>query len=127
MTIQFQSITIEKLGMVIGGWKPGELCIIAGGERTGKSYYPKQMLNAMYNGHNVTLRAPEPKYKFSRAKWYRAEFDNRHYFEVDAWCSQQFGPHPANPDAWSRWWHKFHNSILFRDEKDYVLFMLRWS
>lgn len=68
----------------------------------------------------------EPKYKFSR-KWYQAEFHPDNYFAVDEWCAQQFGPHPKQPDAWSRWWHKFENSILFRDEKDYVLFMLRWG
>lgn len=67
------------------------------------------------------------KYNFSRNNWYQAEFDDRHYFEVQAWCSQQFGPHPSKPDAWSRWWHKFQGSILFRDEKDYILFTLRWS
>ena len=67
------------------------------------------------------------KYKFSRANWYVGEFDWVHQFEVLAWCSQQFGPHPKKPDAWSRWWHKFEDSILFRDEKDYVLFMLKWS
>lgn len=69
----------------------------------------------------------EPKYKFSRAKWHQAYFDTRHYFEVDAWCQEHFGPHPKQPDAWSRWWHRFEDSILFRDEKDYVLFTLRWS
>lgn len=68
-----------------------------------------------------------PKYKFSRANWYQAEFDVKYYEEVEEWCEQQFGPHPKNPDAWSRWWHKFEESILFRDEKDYVLFVLRWS
>jgi hypothetical protein len=66
------------------------------------------------------------KYKFSR-NWYQAQFDTKYYYEVDAWCSQQFGPHPKRPDAWSRWWHKFEDSILFRDEKDYLLFTLRWG
>lgn len=66
------------------------------------------------------------KYKFSR-DWYQAHFDTKYYYEVDVWCSQQFGPHPVRPDAWSRWWHKFEDSILFRDEKDYILFTLRWS
>lgn len=69
----------------------------------------------------------EPKYKFSRNKWHQAYFDTKDYFAVDAWCEEQFGPHPKHPDAWSRWWHKFEDSILFRDEKDYVLFMLRWA
>ena len=69
---------------------------------------------------------PKDSFKFSR-KWHQAHFNPEDYYAVRAWCSQQFGPHPANPDAWSRWWHKFEDSILFRDEKDYVLFMLRWS
>lgn len=119
----YQLKMIEQLRK---GVKSGELYIISTPRQTGKTLY-KQVLNAMYNGHNVTLGMPEPKYKFSRANWYQAEFNDKDYFEVDAWCEQHFGPHPARPDAWSRWWHKFHNSILFRDEKDYVLFMLRWS
>ncbi len=128
MTIyNHQLNVIQKLAMDIEAWKPGELYVVAGASRIGKSYYYKQIRNAMYNGTNVTLGIPEPKYKFSRANWYQAEFDDRHYFEVEDWCHKQFGPHPANPDAWSRWWHKFHNSILFRDEKDYILFTLRWS
>ena len=108
-----------KMMMDIEAWKPGELYVIAGGRQTGKSYFYKIMQESM-----ISLK--EPKYKFSR-NWYQAEFDDRHYFEVDAWCEQHFGKHPKNPDAWSRWWHKFENSILFRDEKDYVLFTLRWA
>lgn len=72
------------------------------------------------------LRNPT-KYKFSRAKWYEAEFDDKYYFEVDKWCEEQFGPHPKNPDAWCRWFHRDTYRIHFRDEKDYVLFCLRWS
>jgi len=69
----------------------------------------------------------EPKYKFSRAKWYQANFDTINYHEVEQWCTEQFGPHPKQPDAWSRWWHKFEDSILFRDEQDYFLFVLKWG
>jgi hypothetical protein len=71
--------------------------------------------------------APQSKYKFSRANWYVAEFDDKYYFEVDKWCTEMFGPHPKNPDAWSRWIHKYENKIHLRDEKDYILFVLRWS
>lgn len=74
----------------------------------------------------IEMESPS-KYKFSRAKWYQAEFNPEDYYEVDAWCEKHFGPHPKKPDAWSRWWHKFEYNILFRDEKDYVFFMLRWS
>ena len=86
---------------------------------------PPSMKSHLSKGFaHITL--VEPKYKFSR-NWYQAHFDSQYYFEVDEWCAKQFGPHPKHPDAWSRWWHKFEDSILFRDEKDYILFMLRWS
>jgi hypothetical protein len=68
-----------------------------------------------------------PKYKFSRAKWYKAEFNWQDHNEILAWCTEQFGPRPKVSDAWSRWYDNYHDMIFFRDEKDYVLFMLRWS
>lgn len=128
------------------GFRAGEMMIISSGRQTGKSsFYMKMLKNRIYDSNlckEITLTGQqklmeltsiwgqpmkEEKYKFSRANWYQAEFNDKDYFEVDAWCEQHFGKHPTNPDAWSRWWHKFHNSILFRDEKDYILFMLRWS
>jgi bacillopeptidase F (M6 metalloprotease family) len=69
---------------------------------------------------------PKSKYKFSRAKWYEADYDWIHYDEVRAWCTEQFGKHDIHPDAWSRWDHKYEGKIFFRDEKDYTLFLLRW-
>lgn len=77
-----------------------------------------------------TMRAsytPEPKYKFSRAKWYKAEFNSYDYDSVRAWCTEQFGPHDKKPDAWSRWDHRYEGKIYFRDEKDYLMFVLRWG
>ena len=112
--------------LVAGGMKKGEMSIISAGRQTGKSY-----LNQLY-GNNLCKEIllpmkPEPKYKFSRAYWYIAEFHDRQYFEVEKWCSEQFGPHPMYPDAWSRWYHKYQDRIHFRDEKDYAWFVLRWS
>ena len=85
-------------------------------------------------GEIFTMRAsykPQSKYKFSRAKWYEAEFwdlsalpDTSLKSKSD-WCKEQFGPHPKNPDAWSRWYIS-HTKIYFRDEKDYTMFVLRW-
>ena len=66
------------------------------------------------------------KYKFSR-DWYLAEFDIKDQTDVVYWCWEQFGPHPRNPDAWSRWEHRYANKIYFRDEQDYMWFLLRWS
>jgi hypothetical protein len=109
-----------------GGFKQGQMMIISAGRQTGKSY-----LNQWY-GNNLCKEIflpmkPEPKYKFTRANWYVAEYDNKHHFEVLEWCAQQFGPYPERPDAWSRWVNMYSEKIHFRDEKDYVFFMLRWS
>lgn len=68
----------------------------------------------------------EPKYKFSRSKWYEAKLFKNIDDALD-WCEQQFGKEPNHPDAWSRWYFNVNRTFRFRDEKDYVLFMLRWS
>ena len=70
---------------------------------------------------------PKPKYKFSRSKWYEVEFHWTDYDEIVDWCKEQFGPHDNQPDAWSRWVHTYEDQIHFRDQNDYVLFVLRWS
>lgn len=136
-----------------GGFKRGEMAIISAGRQTGKStmtmlksrIYTANLCKeiVLSNSFDVTvldsmlipgypktsnsLKKLMPTYKFSRANWYVAEFDDKNYFEVEAWCSQQFGPHPARPDAWSRWVHKYSEKIHFRDEKDYQWFLLRWG
>ena len=118
-----------------GGFKHGEMAIVASGRQSGKShYYQKMLLESIYNTNlcrEILLpmypEPKEPKYKFSRARWYVAEFDDKCYFEVEEWCAEQFGPHPRHPDAWSRWHHTYSKKIHFRDEKDYVLFVLRWA
>ena len=67
------------------------------------------------------------KYKFSRAKWYYADHHYDEYYDVMAWCKEQFGPRPKRPDAWTRWCDVHIDRIRFRDEKDYLLFLLRWG
>jgi hypothetical protein len=78
---------------------------------------------------------PKSKYKFSRAKWYEADraIDHsspwlfmRYNREQFSWCVAQFGPAPDYPDAWSRW-YMINDRFRFRDERDYILFTLRWS
>jgi len=83
----------------------------------------------MYNNTN-------PKYQFHRAKWFEYEmwepFPATRPVNQDRvqamleWCKEQFGP--ANPltDAWARW-SVSYSIIRFRDEKDYIFFMLKWS
>ena len=66
------------------------------------------------------------KYKFSRSKWYEATL----YKNVDNardWCEQQFGKEPVHPDAWSKWYLNVERRFRFRDEQDYMWFVLRWG
>ena len=130
----FQRALWDKLAN--GGFKKGELAIISAGRQTGKStflksaYYKNLCEEIMLPGFPKTsnsLKKLMPKYKFSRANWYVAEFDWVHQGEVYEWCTQQFGPHPARPDAWSRWYNKYSERIHFRDEKDYTWFLLKWG
>lgn len=82
-----------------------------------------------FNAFTTTMNfivSPQPKYKFSR-DWYVAEFNVKDFTDVVHWCREQFGPHPRHPDAWSRWKHTYENKIHFRDEQDYMWFLLRWS
>lgn len=71
--------------------------------------------------------ALKPKYNFSRAKWYDADHRYDDYDDVIAWCTEQFGPRPKRPDAWTRWYDIHIDRIRFRDEKDYAWFVLRWQ
>ena len=70
---------------------------------------------------------PKPKspYQFSR-QWHIGVFEWKDQQEVYQWCQENFGPMPRTPDAWCRWKTMPANQIAFRDERDYVLFILRW-
>ena len=124
----FQQALYDKV--TAGGFKHGEMFLIGAGRGTGKSmlnqYYGKLWSNNNLCKEILLPMKPEPKYKFSR-EWYVAEYDWVHQSEVLEWCKQQFGPHPQNPDAWSRWKNHFSERIHFRDEKDYQWFLLRWG
>jgi hypothetical protein len=69
------------------------------------------------------------KYKFSRNNWYIGDlFDSGYDMnEVRQWCAEQFGPKDKVPNAWSRWINNNTSLFRFRDERDYLWFVLRWS
>jgi hypothetical protein len=114
---------------VTEGISPGKMMIYSGGRSTGKS-----MLNQYYGKlWNVNLcneiflpMKPEPKYKFSRAKWYEAKLPRDGQGAYN-WCIKNFGAEPKNPDAWSRWYFNVERTFRFRDASDYEWFILRWS
>ncbi len=87
----------------------------------------KEIIFPGYPLTSASLNRLMPKYKFSRANWYVADYDWVHHAEVLEWCTKQFGPHPQRPDAWSRWQNKYSERIHFAYEKDYQWFLLRWG
>ena len=65
---------------------------------------------------------------FSRNNWYIADLWNTGA-DIDAinkWCTEQFGD-KGKPTGWSRWINNNNSLFRFRDEQDYVLFLLRWK
>jgi hypothetical protein len=78
----------------------------------------------------------KPKYQLRRVKWYEYEMwepfpagrpvNQDRIQAMLAWCIEQF--EPANPitDAWARW-SQSYSTLRFRDEKDYIFFMLKWA
>lgn len=104
---------------------PGTLTLYKYGRRTGKSALHLWFDNNLCKEVVLPMK-PASKYKFSR-DWYVADFDSANYEAVRAWCTEQFGPEDRFPNAWSRWQHRYEDQIHIRDEKDYMMFMLKWS
>ena len=125
----YQQALYNKISQ--GGFKTGAMQIISSGRQSGKSIYYnnlcKEIMLPGYPKTSIALKKLMPKYQFSRANWYVADYNWIHQGEVYEWCTQQFGPHPMYPDAWSRWYNKYSEKIHFRDEKDYEWFVLKWQ
>lgn len=128
---------MEILKNLSGGIHAGTINVFSAGRQTGKSYYNMKVLkNRIYDTNLCKeIMLPmhlEPKYKFSRAKWYTADIGmggwrlGREYNDIIAWCTDTFGAHPKKQDAWSRWWVGI-GQIYFRDEQDLVLYKLKWT
>lgn len=116
----------------LSGFKKGEMMVISTARQTGKSMlWDLETLNPCKE--ILFPMKPESKYKFSRAKWYSSKLKGNgiwrlgnEYNEMIEWCTQHFGAHPKEQDAWSRWWVGV-NDINFRDAKDYEWYVLRWG
>ena len=141
---------MDILKNLSGGIPAGTMNVFSAGRQTGKSmlntYTMKVLKNRYYGATERTFWAdtnlckeimfpekPKSKYKFSRAKWYTAQINGdvlwrlgHEYNDVIAWCNENFGPHPKEHHAWSRWYVGVGH-IFFRDEQDLVLYQLRWA
>lgn len=68
----------------------------------------------------------ESNYNF-RQERYTACFEWREYRQVIEWCTEQFGSRTEEVDVLTRWYSNYFNTVFFRDEQDYILFLLRWQ
>jgi hypothetical protein len=89
------------------------------------SRLPSRPISSTYKPR-IESWCPRNKYKFSR-NWHTVDFSINKHQEILKWCKEQFGPHPVIPDAWCRWHNSRSQTIHFRDEQDYMLFLLRWA
>jgi hypothetical protein len=62
--------------------------------------------------------------------WHCAAFTiPKHYLEIQKWCHETFGKPGYPQDVPQTRWRDdiYYGEIYFRDDRDLVLFMLRWA
>jgi hypothetical protein len=120
----YQQVLWDRMNQ--GGFKKGQMTLYSAVQHTGKSTFLKSAYYKNLCNEILLPMKPVSKYRFSRAKWYEAKVP-RDQQAAFAWCTEQFGPEPYHPDAWSRWYFNVDRTFRFRDAKDYEWFLLRWS
>ena len=76
-----------------------------------------------YPKTSAALKKLMPKYQFSRAKWYEANYNWMNQVEVVEWCTEQFGEDGLEDGRW--WW--LDDRIFISNEADAIWFILRWT
>lgn len=122
MTInQWQLDLIERLQ----GYKPGEMAVMMPVQRTRKSQLMK-MWNEIYYQEVPCVELSEGR--VFDYPYYTAEPKGIPWNDMEVWCKETFGPTP-DVGMWepSARWYMNGGRFWFREEKDRMLFVLRWS
>ena len=128
---------LMKLLKKLDGIKPGELRMISHGRQMGKSTFNNQALQRLIddlNGNPVTnLHLSEGTVYGSL--YYCVEPIGGNWLEMEKWCLQACGEstgsiwaeekykHSAQP---GERWYGNNRKFWFRDEKDRMMFVLKW-
>lgn len=122
MTInQWQLDLIERLQ----GYKFGEMAVFTASRQVGKSHFMK-LWNEVYFHEVPCIELSEGKV-FGQP-YYTAEPKGISWDAMEDWCKETFGPTPKT-GVWEPLgrWYMNAERFWFRDEKDRMLFVLRWS
>lgn len=113
---------------LINGFKPGEMVVMSAGRQTGKSQMAEymKMFYQMYYQEVPSLELSDGKV-FDQP-YYTVQPKGIPWYEMEPWCRETFGPTPEF-GAWepNARWYMNAERFWFRDEKDRMLFVLRWS
>lgn len=112
---------IEKLQ----GYKPKEMIVFASSRQVGKSHFMK-MWSENYYSEFPSLELSEGT--VLGHPYYIVRPKGIPWYEMEPWCRETFGPTPEF-GVWeldARWYMNAER-FWFRDEKDRMLFVLRWS
>lgn len=116
------------------GVKPGEMAIMTSGRNTGKSAIAAQALKRLMDDiwyspvQNIVL-AEGTVYG---SRYYTAEPIGGNWREMEAWCYETFGY--AGEQIWAeekapepaQRWYMNNRKFWFRDDRDRMIFVLKW-
>ena len=127
-------VDIESMSMSNGGYKVGEMAITMAGRQAGKSTLTaaalKRLMEDIYNRPLEDLVLSEGK--VFGARYYCAEPIGGNWVEMERWCKATMG------DASEVWeahdfiwpdcgrWYMNNRRFWFRDEKDRMMFIMKW-
>jgi hypothetical protein len=121
----------QKMLNTISGFKKGELMIATAGRQTGKS-----TMDAYMRMWNDIRARPVEDLKLSEGKVYGSRYHcvepvGGNWLEMEFWCLDTMG---KNGSAWDQnkapqpnaRWYMNDRRFWFREEKDRMMFVLKW-
>lgn len=116
------------------GMKPGEMTITMAGRRVGKSAFSAQALKRVMDD---LLSQPVSDIKLSDgtvygSRYYTVEPIGGNWKEMEEWAIKTYGPVSSvwRADKWvsepNGRWYMNDRKFWFRDEKDRMIFVLKW-
>ena len=117
---------------IINGFKPGEMTIVTSGRQTGKSQMQAYMRlwNDIHYQPISDLKLSEGTVYGSR--YYCVEPIGGNWLEMQEWSLNQFGD--SGKHIWgsnevpplNERWYMNNRKFWFRDEKDQLMFVMKW-